>query len=311
MTAPPADHPLAVRHRVLRALRTFFDARGFTEVQTPVRILAPALEPHIYAVPSGAAWLRTSPELHMKRLLAAGWPAIYQIGPCFRAGERGTLHHPEFTMLEWYRAEADAERILADVGELLPLLAGLATPAARHRRPDAIAALDKPVRRITVAEAFRQTAGWDPLHETDMDRFDRDLVDRVEPSLPRDAPVVLTGYPPAAAGFARVRPGPPAVAERWELYVGGIELVNAATELTDPVEYRRRYDVRAALRAARGESVYPPDEAFLAAAGALPPCAGAAMGVDRLVMLLAGCETVWETLATPEEIRDPPSLRWE
>lgn len=279
-----------------------FDARGFVEVQTPVRISTPALELNIHAIPSGHAWLRTSPEFHMKRLLAAGWPAVYQIGPCFRAGERGPRHHPEFTMLEWYRAGAAADDILEDLRALLPALAELATARALARRPAAIAGLRAPIRVITVSEAFRAAAGWDPLREEDPDRFDRDLVDRIEPALPRDVPVALSGYPPFAAAFAQVRAGPPPVAERWELYVDGVELVNACTELTDPAEYRRRQAEWAARRAARGQPVYPLDETFLQALPSLPPCAGAALGVDRLVMLLAGCDTVIETLATPEEM---------
>lgn len=300
--AAPSDHPLAVRHRVVRALRAFFDQRGFLEVQTPVRVAAPALELNIHAIPAGGAWLRTSPEFHMKRLLAAGWPAVYQIGPCFRAGERGARHHPEFTMLEWYRAGARANDILDDLQALLPTLGELATATAIARRPAAIAGLKASIRVITVSEAFRAAAGWDPWREENPDRFDHDLGERVEPWLPRDTPVVLWGYPPFAAAFAKVDAGPPPIAERWELYVDGVELVNAGTELTDPAEYRRRQAEWAALRAARGQPVYPLDPAFYEALPSLPPCAGAALGVDRLVMLLAGCESVIDTLATPEDV---------
>lgn len=299
-----SDHPLVVRHRVLRELRAFFDKRGFLEVQTPVRVARPALELNIQAIQCGGGWLRTSPEFHMKRLLAAGWKAIYQIGPSFRARERGALHHPEFTMLEWYCADATANDLLDTTEALLNAVAGLATPAAWARRGDAIASLRKPIRVIQVSEAFRLAAGWDPFQVCDPDRFDRDLVDRVEPSLPRDVPIVLSGYPPFAAAFADVPPGHPPMADRWELYVDGIELINACTELIEPEEYRRRQQEWAVRRVASGEPVYPLDEVFLMSASTLPPCAGAALGVDRLVMLLAGCETVIETLAVPENIPD-------
>ena len=288
---------LEVRARILRALRAFFDQQGFLEVETPVRLRAPALEAHIDAEPSGALFLRTSPELHMKRLLAAGYSRIYQIGPCFRRGERGARHHPEYTMLEWYRANADCEDILRDAQGLVQS-AGAAAAAAGAAAPDW---LEAPWRAITVAEAFRAHAGWDPVAAWDADRFDLDLVERVEPALPRDAPVVLRDYPAPAAALARLKPGNPRVAERWELYLDGVEIANAYSELADAAEQRARFEACARERAARGKTVYPLDEDFLAAlADGLPSCGGAALGVDRLAMVLLGASTLAEVAAFQE-----------
>ncbi len=282
------------RAGILRSLRAFLDARGYVEVTTPVRIPAPAQEEHIDAEPSGAAFLRTSPELHMKRLLAAGCPRIYQLGPCFRQGEWGHRHRPEFTMLEWYCAGADYLDILAETEELIRHVAG--TLAIRYQGAEI--RLAAPWPRITVSAAFQRWAGWDPVATFDADRFDLDLVDQVEPNLPADTPAVLLDYPAAAAALARRKPANPAVAERWEVYLGGLELANAFSELTDVAEQETRFAAAAELRAAAGRPVYPPDTVFLAALRqGLPSCAGVALGVDRLVMLLTDCADIADTLA--------------
>jgi lysyl-tRNA synthetase class 2 len=288
---------LALRSRILRAIRHFFDARGFLEVETPVRIAAPALEMHVNAMPAGGAWLRTSPELHMKRLLAAGCERVYQLGPCFRQGERGQKHNPEFTLLEWYRANADYRDILAETKALIAAVAAAALGRTwlEYRRTHIEL---MPVWEIlTVAEAFRSFAGWNPVEHFDADRFDLDMVNKVEPHLPAACPVVLMDYPAAAAALARRKPEDPRVAERWELYIGGIELANAFSELTDPVEQRQRFEACAAERRALGQLVYPLDEDFLAALeSGLPPAGGIALGVDRLVMLLAGAASLDDVL---------------
>ena len=270
---------LSKRARVLREIRAFFDARGFTEVETPVRIPAPAPEPHIDCPPSGDWFLRASPELQMKKLLAAGMERIYQIGPCFRAGEKGSRHSPEFTMLEWYRANADYSDIARDAEELL----------VEILRPRRSAALP----RITVREAYQRWAGWDPLETWDQDRFDFDMATKIEPNLPKE-PLFLTDYPAPAASLARLKSDDPRVAERWELYVDGIELANAFTELIDPVEQRRRFELAREERRALGEADYPLDEEFLNALVRMPPSGGVALGVDRLVMLACGASSIAE-----------------
>lgn len=292
---------LELRSRLLHATRSFFHERGFLEVETPVRLRAPALEAHIDAEPSGDRWLRTSPELHMKRMLAAGCEQVFQLGPCFRSGEQGDRHHPEFTMLEWYRARADYTDILADAKALIGHLVAArgAADAAIQYQGQKIELLPR-WERLTVRDAFLRWAGWDPVAAWDEDRFNVDLVEKVEPALPRDVPVVLTDYPAPAAALARRKPSDPAVAERWELYIGGLELANAYSELTDPVEQRARFEEAARQRRARGKAVYPIDEAFLEALAHLPPCGGIALGFDRLAMLFADAPTLDRVIAFRE-----------
>lgn len=280
---------LELRAKTLQAIRRFFHDRDFLEVDTPIRVAAPALELHIDAIPAGEAYLRTSPELHLKRLLAAGYERLFQVGPCFRAGERGDRHNPEFTMLEWYRAHADYRDILVDTKALIAAVAEAVLSRTwltyRGTRIELLPLWDL----TTISQAFITAAGWDPVTQFDADRFDRDLIEKVEPSLPPDHPAVLTDYPAPAAALARLKPNDPRVAERWELYIGGLELANAFSELTDSAEQRARFEACARERQALGKPVYPIDGDFLAALEAgMPPSAGIALGVDRLVMLLAG-----------------------
>lgn len=259
------------RARVVRATRKFFDEAGFTEVATAVRIAAPAPEEHIDCPASGDKFLRASPELQMKKLLALGSGPIYQIGPCFREGEIGSRHREEFTMLEWYRPGADYTAIRRDLENLWISLAGPADFSV-----------------ITVREAYRTLAGWDPWTSWDQDRFDFDMASKIEPSLP-SGPVFLTDYPREAASLSKLRGD---VAERWEFYFNRIELANAFTELVDAAEQRRRFEKARANRAAFGESDYPLDEEFLALLPMMPPSGGAALGMERLVMALAGLNDI-------------------
>ena len=264
------------RARVLRAIRDFFEARGFLEVETPVRIPAPANEAFLEPPPSGDHWLRTSPELHMKRLLAAGSGPIFQMGPCFRANERGRRHNPEFTLLEWYRPNAGIASLYDDVEALVSAVLGRTVKA----------------RRIAVADIYREMAGWDPLEAWDEDRFDEDMALKIEPALPRDGLTYLTDYPAPAAALARLNPADPRVAERFEAYLGGLEIANGYGELTDAAEQRRRFEATIAMRRERGLPTYPLDEPFLAALPDLPPTAGIALGVDRLAMIAAGATDI-------------------
>lgn len=272
------------RARAIRAIRAFFDGQGFIEVETPVRIAAPAQETQIDAPPSGDAFLRASPELHMKRLLCAGYGKIYQMGPCFRSGECGRRHNPEFTLLEWYRAHSDDEEMLTDTVALIRHVA----ETDRIPYQGGIIDLTPPWPRRTVRDAFLEWAGWDPVTDWDADRFDLDLLTRIEPALPKDRPFVLCDYPAPAASLARLKPGDPAVAERWEVYLGGLELANAYSELCDAAAQRARFKESAEERRQLGKAAYPMDEAFLSALEkeGMPPSGGIALGVDRLVMLL-------------------------
>ncbi|MBQ3807314.1 MAG: EF-P lysine aminoacylase GenX [Kiritimatiellae bacterium] len=256
------------RAEILRAVRAFFEGRGFSEVVTPVLISAPAPEPHIDCPPCGRGYLRASPELQMKKLLAAGMDKIYQIGPCFRDGELGARHNPEFTMIEWYRLGATYLDIATDAESLLrEIMPGSATPS-----------------RITVREAYLKWAGWDPWTEWNQDRFDCDMATKIEPNLPK-SPVFLMDYPKEAASLARLRGD---VAERWELYFGGVELANCFTELCDGEEQKKRFLAAKDERRRLGESDYPIDGEFLDLLPLVVSAAGVALGIDRLVALALG-----------------------
>ena len=285
---------LEVRSSILQAIRSFFLGKDFYEVETPVRIPVPALELHIDAEPSGYAFLRTSPEFHMKRLLSEGASRIFQVGPCFRRGEKGNYHGPEFTMLEWYRAGSCYTDILRDIeGLILSVAENLKQGYSFTYRGSRID-VSLPWERVRVDEAFMNHAGWNPFIERDDNRFDRDMVEKVEPSFFREKPVILTDYPPYAAGLGRISKKDGFLfAERWELYIGGLELANACTELTDAAEHRNRFSEWAEKRRIAGSEVYPVDEAFMQTLETgLPECAGAAAGVDRLAMLFCDAASI-------------------
>lgn len=300
-------HATEIRARLMASLRRFFDVRGFREVFTPVWLEANAPEENIEALGATAGgWMRTSPELAMKRLLAAGLGAIYQIGPCFREGEYGRWHRPEFTLLEWYRAPAGSIDILADTKALLATLAVELrgrTDFAWQGRPISLA--QERWERIPVSQAFIQFAGWDPAVQFDADRFDLDLVTLVEPALPRDRPVVLCDYPAPLAALARRKPEDPLRADRWEMYLGGVEIANAYGELTDPEEQRRRFVQANETRRQHHHAPYPLDEAFLAEVGQMPPAGGIALGVDRLLMILDDADSLDGVMPFPSPTPRP------
>jgi lysyl-tRNA synthetase class 2 len=296
---------LAERARLVSHLRTFFDARGFLEVETPIVVPSPGLDVHLSAftlvTPAGRPprFLSTSPEYQMKRLLAAGHARIYQVTKAFREDELGERHSPEFTMLEWYRAPAAVDDVMRDTEQLVARLT-----SGRVRLGARTVDASPPFRRLTVLEAFAMFAHLEAdetLHIAahDEDRFFRLLVDAVEPALEAlDHAVFLTEYPSSQASLARTKPGDPSVAERFELYVAGVELCNGFGELTDVAEQRVRFEHDQATRRTRGLPVYPIDERFLAALGqGLPPCSGNALGVDRLVALACGTREIASVLA--------------
>lgn len=299
----PLPDTLARRAAIVRALRATLDADGFTEVETPVRIPAPANEEYIDCPDSGRAFLRASPELQMKRLLCAGCDRIYQIGPCFRTGERGNRHNPEFTMLEWYRANAGSGDVLQDLVAMCAAAARAVHGAERFQAagPDGPWTDFSPGawEVIPVREAYRRWAGWDPIESYDATRFEDDMALVIEPALPKGHPVVLRGYPAAAASLARLTPDDSRIADRWEAYCDGVELCNAFGELTDAAEQRRRFEATATFRATiRHALPYPLDEDFLSALEhGMPPSGGAALGVDRLCMALLGARAIDEVRA--------------
>ena len=310
------------RARLARAVRVFFEQRGYTEVETQYAVPAPGEEVHLRAFatarehPDGHAeplWLHTSPEFAMKRLLVAGAGPVFQLARVWRNGEAGALHAPEFTMLEWYSPGASMAALMDETEALLravlpPVVTcrGVSTDLTRFER-------------VSVAEAFARWAGADVLAtegdaaalaaaagvrlraaETWEDLFFRLLLDRVEPRLGRARPTFLTHWPAAQAALARRDPADARVAERFELFVCGIELANAFVELTDPVEQRARFLADRARRHAAHGPDWPLDEDFLAAlAHGMPQAAGIALGFDRLAMIASGASRIGQVLWLP------------
>ncbi len=301
-----AHDGLRRRAEVIATVRAFFAERGFLEVETPIAVPSPGLDLHLdaFEVP-GLGYLETSPEYQMKRLLTGGVPRSFQIARCFRRGEIGRRHNPEFTMLEWYRAFAEVSEVIDDTEALVRRVLGGVERGQVVVDGTAID-ITRPFEKITVVDAFGRWAGTKPdevfaMADHDEDRFFRLLVDAVEPGIAElGACVFLTMYPAKFASLARLSPADPRVAERFELYVGGLELCNGFGELTDPVEQRARFERDQAERRAAGKPVYPIDERFLAALReGMPPAAGNALGLDRLVALALGASEISQVIAFP------------
>jgi lysyl-tRNA synthetase class 2 len=318
-----ARRPFLTRRSALtRAVRGFFEGRGYTEVETPYAVVAPGEEVHLRPFATvrehadgtrQALWLNTSPEFGMKRLLVAGAGPIFQFARVWRNGEASGLHAPEFTMLEWYRPGADMASLIAETTELLRTVL---PPVIRCRDVETDLAM---FEQLTVSDAFDRYAGVDILAtgddaralsdaagvrlrdgETWEDLFFRLLLERVEPNLGRRHPTYLTHWPAAQAALARRDPADPRVAERFELFICGIELANAFVELTDPVEQRARFVADRRRRHDRTGPDWPLDEDFLAALEhGLPPSAGIALGFDRLAMLASGADRIGQVLWLP------------
>ncbi|MBC7260713.1 MAG: EF-P lysine aminoacylase GenX [Chloroflexi bacterium] len=294
---------LVVRAAVLQAIREFFIHRGYLEVETPHRIPAPAPEAHIDAVPADGWFLHTSPELCMKRLLAAGYPRIFQICHCWREGERGSRHIPEFTLLEWYRADSDYQDLMGECETLIQSISSRLGKGDKITYQGKEITLAGPWPRISVEEAFSHYARLSMAQALEQDLFDEILVQDIEPHLGIAQPTFLYDYPAVRGALARLRPDKPSVAERFELYIAGLELANGFSELTDAAEQRARFLHEEAYRRALGKRPYPLPEKFLSELEEMPPSAGIALGVDRLVMLFVDAATIDEVVAfTPEEL---------
>ena len=347
MTASPWWRPdihadrrpvLLGRARIQAALRRWFEVRGFVEVDPAILQISPGNEAHLHAfatelaavdgAPQGRRYLHTSPEFACKKLLAAGETRLFTLAHVFRNRERGPLHHPEFTMLEWYRAHEPYEALMADCAALLAEAAEAVGAGRLAFAGHEIDPLAEP-ERITVAEAFDRFAGIDllgtvragvgaPATDRDAlaaavraagiraadddswsDLFARVLVERVEPQLGQGRAAILCEYPVAEAALARPKPDDPRVAERFELYACGVELANGFGELTDPHEQRRRFEVEMDLKERLYGERHPLDEEFLAALALMPPASGIAMGFDRLVMLATGAPSIEHVLWAP------------
>jgi lysyl-tRNA synthetase class 2 len=324
---------LLARGRIQSALRGWFGAQGFVEVDTAILQVSPGNETHLSAFatelvgPDGARrplYLHTSPEFACKKLLAAGEERIFTFAPAFRNRERGPVHHPAFTMLEWYRAHEPYETLMEDCAGLLALAAE-AAGATQLRYGSRSADPFAPPERLTVAEAFARFAGIDLIATLDgpapdrdrlrretertgvktaaddtwADMFSRVLVERIEPAIGNGRATLLTEYPASSAALARPSPSEPRLAERFELYACGVELANAFGELTDADEQRRRLQAEMAEKERIYGERYPIDEDLLAALAHMPPAAGAALGFDRLVMLATGATHIEQVLWTP------------
>jgi lysyl-tRNA synthetase class 2 len=320
---------LLARNQITAAVRGWFEARDFVEVETAALQVSPGNEAHLHAFatevlgPDGRAetlYLHTSPEFACKKLLASGETQIFTLGKVWRNRERGPLHHPEFTMLEWYRAGAPYETLMDDCAALLALAAetaGTKTFAFRGMEVDPFAEPE----RVTVAEAFLRHAGVDLLSALDdrnalaaaavdagirvaaddtwADIFSRIIVEKVEPNLGQGRATILCEYPASEAALARPKPGDPRVAERFELYACGVELANCFGELTDVAEQRVRFEAEMDEKARVYGERYPVDEDFLAALSLMPAASGGALGFDRLAMLATGASHIEQVLWTP------------
>ena len=291
------------RARVVTAVRSFFDRQDYLEVETPIRIPAPAPETHIDAQPAGDWYLQTSPELCMKRMLADGCTQIYQICKCFRMGERGRRHLPEMTLLEWYTAAQDYTRMMTQCEALVTDVVRAMNLPLDLPYQGRIIDLRPPWTRMSVDAAFQAFGGVSATAALKNGQFDEIMGLAIEPRLGWERPVILHDYPAACGALARLKPGQPDLAERFELYIGGLELCNAFTELTDPVEQRQRFAAETERRRKAGKSTYPPAERFLRALERMPAATGNALGIDRLVMLLTDSDCIDDVVSfVPETL---------
>jgi lysyl-tRNA synthetase class 2 len=294
---------LKIRASVIQSVRKFFFNNDYLEIETPYRIPAPAPEAHIDAQDSGNWVLHTSPELCMKRLLSAGYPRIFQICRCFRKQERGHLHLPEFTILEWYTAERNYFDMMDQCEDLIRFVArdsGFGNSIEYQTRN---IDLKRPWHRLSVSEAFDKYSPISLNTALSNDRFDELMVNDIEPNLGREKPIFLFDYPASTCALAKLKPDNPSLVQRFELYISGLELCNAFTELADPDEQRIRFEGQQDLRRKLDKQTYPIPENFLKSLAFMPEATGNALGIDRLVMLFANAKKIDDVVTfTPEEL---------
>jgi len=300
-------HGLHLRAALMRLLREFFSERGFLEVDTPIRQPVIIPEQYIEPITAEGQFLQTSPELCMKRILAAGADRIFQICPCFRKGERGSRHLEEFTMLEWYRSGEDYRSLMTDCQDLLAFVVPrLHTYDSEICHGTNLGDRDlskflEAAEYVTVEEAFARYAPITVQQALGKDLFDEILVEHVEPQLGRGKPVFLTDYPVELASLAKVSASNPHIAERFELYIEGIELANGFSELTDANEQRSRFLVELEAIHTSQNRLQAIPEKFLNDLAQLKRAAGIAFGLDRLLMLLMDCNTIQSVVSFSAE----------
>ena len=294
---------LEARDKILQQIRKFFHNGVYLEVETPHRIPFPTPESYIDPVPSNSWFLHTSPELCMKRLLAAGCERIFQICHCWRSDERGSLHLPEFTMLEWYRSYCTYLDLMEECESLVRCVALALGKGDQISFRGIEIDLDLPWERITVRDAFQRYGGLSMEQALSRDIFDDIMVRDIEPQLGQTKPVFIHDYPAERGALARRKLTDPTVVERFELYIGGLELANAFTELTDHKEQRDRFLSEQDSRRSMGKSISPLPEKFLADLASMPPSAGIALGIDRLIMVLLDKNQIDDVVAfVPEDL---------
>jgi lysyl-tRNA synthetase class 2 len=298
---------LQERSRLLQAVRSFFFSQGYVEVDTPIRLPVPLPESNIKPITSEGWFLHSSPEQCMKRLLARGCTKLFQVCHCFRKEEVGRYHQAEFTMLEWYRTGWSYQELMDECEEFLrvlvrsvPELEGVQDTDTLQRQGRPIA-LASPWERLTVAEAFQKYADISVRQALEKDMFDEVLVTQIEPHLGWGTPAFLYDYPVELGSLARQKKNDAGIAERFELYIGGIELANGFSELTDPDEQRRRFVTEMNKASKQGNTYAQLPKKFLADLENLGDTAGIALGLDRLFMILLGCATVAEVMCMSAE----------
>jgi lysyl-tRNA synthetase class 2 len=294
---------LQLRARSIQAIRGFFIDREYLEVETPIRMPAPAPEAHINAVITDNWFLQTSPELCMKQLLAAGFSRIFQICKCFRHKERGSKHLPEFTMLEWYNTGRNYKDLMDECEDLICSVAHLIGGNDKISYRGREIHLGTPWTRMSVTTAFHRYAAMAMEKALEKNCFDEVMANEIEPNLGSPTPLFLYDYPAPCGALARFKPKNNLLAERFELYIAGIELCNGFSELTDPVEQRARFEKEQRLRESFGHPVYPMPLTFLEALKDMPEAGGTALGIDRLVMLFCDATEIDAVVTfTPEEL---------
>jgi lysyl-tRNA synthetase class 2 len=294
---------IRLRSRIIRYIRDFFYEHEYLEVETPCLIPAPAPEAHIDAIKVDGLFLHTSPELCMKRLLCSGHSRIFQICRCFRNDERGELHLPEFTILEWYHADINYSKLMNECQEMIQSVAHRLEKGETINYQGMEIDLKGPWQRMSVKRAFEKYSTLSLQDALDSNRFDEVMFEQIEPRLRETGPVFLYDYPAQLAALSRLKHNDPTLAERFELYIGGLELANAFSELTDPDEQARRFRKEIQDRERAGKTLYPLPEKFIRDLGNMPDAAGIALGVDRLVMLFTDTARIDDVVCfTPEEL---------